>query len=127
MLTVGNVAVDNKVQHRSHGSLPGWPDWANFSSWASYILGTFMKITQKANFLEQFFSEESFVKLHKIWIRLHFGRFFRQKHLVTLLVTFSAFLVTRFDSSAMYIQGCQIFFRTKYQNGKNIPNFHKVY
>jgi hypothetical protein len=25
------------------------------------------------------------------------------------------------------IQGCQIFLGTKYQNGKNIPNYHKLY
>jgi hypothetical protein len=49
------------------------------------------------------------------------------------------FRVTIYDAGtftsprvAMYLkgkrdQGCQIFLRTKYQNGKNIPNFHELY
>jgi hypothetical protein len=33
-----------------------------------------------------------------------------------------------FDKSESALeQGCQIFLGTKYQNGKNIPNYHKPY
>jgi hypothetical protein len=37
--------------------------------------------------------------------------------------------VTKMDPSFMpaSVQGCQIFQRTTYQNGKNIPNDHKIY
>jgi hypothetical protein len=36
----------------------------------------------------------------------------------------SAFLETSFSP---LLQGCQIFLGITYQNGKNIPNYHKIY
>jgi hypothetical protein len=36
------------------------------------------------------------------------------------------FLQFRFKDSAVP-QGCQIFLGSKYQNGKNLPNDHKIY
>jgi hypothetical protein len=31
------------------------------------------------------------------------------------------------DKKWLHEQGCQIFLGTKYQNWKNIPNYHKLY
>jgi hypothetical protein len=83
--------------------------------------------------------------LTKKEVGLRFGRFFSQTHPVTLSnkntikknnsqFRFFSFCNASTKVSGMKwavlgagVQGCQIFLGTKYQNGENIPNNHKIY
>jgi hypothetical protein len=61
-----------------------------FAILASVTTGIFYKLHENLNFGDSSFNKHSFCSINydEIWIGLYFGRFFHQKHLVTLSAIF---------------------------------------
>jgi hypothetical protein len=51
-----------------------------------FLFGQFLKITEEAKIMGVLFQRKNVVYYDKKLVRLHFGRFFLQAHLVNLLV-----------------------------------------
>jgi hypothetical protein len=76
----------------------------------SFLLGTFLKITKVAIIFDNFFPHTEWcIKFDKTCVGLHFGRFFAQTHLVTLLLNWPRSVCSR-------IEGNRI------SEGKNLPS-----